>query len=54
MTSGAAGINARDDIRVGLMAKKARNERPGIKRPRIPEAEHPALLRQPDSGREIL
>ncbi len=54
MTSGSRGNRAGDEIRAGFLAKKARNKRQGIKRPRIPEAEHPAILRHPDSGREIL
>ncbi len=54
MTSDSRGKRAGDEIRASFLAKKARNKRQGIKRPRIPEAEHPAILRHPDSGREIL
>ena len=41
-------------VRAGFMAKKARNKKLGLTRPPIPEAEHPVILRHPDSGREIL
>lgn len=51
---GSAASYAQNKIRAGFMAKKARNEKLGLKRPRIPEAEHPVILRHPDSGREIL
>ena len=50
----AAARSAGNELREGFMAKKARNEKLGLKRPRIPEAEHPVILRHPDSGREIL
>lgn len=36
------------------MAKIARNESLGLTHPPTPEAEHPVILRHPDSGREIL
>ncbi|MGI9596170.1 MAG: TauD/TfdA dioxygenase family protein [Acidimicrobiales bacterium] len=38
----------------GFEAKRRRDERLGIERPPIPEAEHSVVLRHPDSGREIL
>lgn len=38
----------------GYSAKRARDEALGIERPGIPEAEHPVILRHPESGREIL
>ena len=50
----AAARSAGNELWEGFMAKKARNEKLGLKRPRIPEAEHPVILRHPDSGREIL
>ena len=50
----SAGSSARNELREGFRAKKARNEKLGLKRPRIPEAEHPVIVRHPDSGREIL
>jgi len=51
---GLAAGRSRNEIRAGFMAKKARNEKLGLTRPRIPDAEHPVILRHPDSGREIL
>ena len=50
----SAASPARQKVRAEFMAKKARNEKLGLKRPRIPDAEHPVILRHPDSGREIL
>ncbi len=50
----AAYRATRNELREGFLAKKARNEKAGLKRPRIPEAEHPVVLHHPDSGREIL
>lgn len=38
----------------GFEAKRRRDDALGIERPPIPEAEHPVILRHPDSGREIL
>ena len=35
-------------------AKVARDDAAGIDRPPIPEAEHPVVIRHPDTGREIL
>ncbi len=35
-------------------AKVARDDAAGIERPAIPEAEHPVVVRHPDTGREIL
>jgi taurine dioxygenase/pentalenolactone F synthase len=50
----SAGSYGRNEVRAGFMAKKARNEKLGLTRPHIPKAEHPVILRHPDSGREIL
>lgn len=51
-------IVAGDEIeaRIGetFRAKVARDEELGISRPPIPEAEHPIVVRHPDSGRELL
>lgn len=38
----------------GFEAKRRRDERDGIERPPIPEAEHPVVMTHPDTGREIL
>jgi len=38
----------------GFDAKRQRDEQLGIERPPIPDAEHPVVLRHPESGREIL
>ena len=43
-----------EDFRDGFQAKKARNKIFGLQQPDIPEAEHPIILRHPDTGREIL
>ncbi len=43
-----------EDFRDDFQAKRERNRRLGIARPDIPEAEHPVILRHPDTGREIL
>ena len=43
-----------EDFRDGFQAKKARNKIFGFHQPDIPEAEHPIILRHPDTGREIL
>jgi taurine dioxygenase/pentalenolactone F synthase len=45
-----AGEESRDDFQ----AKRNRNRQLGVEQPKIPEAEHPVVLRHPDSGREIL
>jgi taurine dioxygenase/pentalenolactone F synthase len=37
-----------------FLKKRERNRELGIERPRIPTAEHPVIMRHPDSGREIL
>ena len=50
---GGAGIED-DDITNGFAAKRRRDDRQGIDRPDIPEAEHPVVFRHPESGREIL
>ena len=41
-------------IKSDLLAKRDRNRKMGIERPRIPTAEHPVIMRHPVSGREIL
>jgi taurine dioxygenase/pentalenolactone F synthase len=38
----------------GFADKVARDDAVGLERPAIPEAEHPVVVRHPDSGREIL
>ncbi|MBV1878799.1 MAG: TauD/TfdA family dioxygenase [Pseudomonadales bacterium] len=43
-----------DEIRAGFKAKQKRNQQQGIKRTDIPVAEHPVVIRHPDTGREIL
>ncbi len=35
-------------------AKRRRDEAAGIERPEIPEAEHPVVMRHPESGRELV
>ncbi len=42
------------EYRAGYMAKRARDEARGIARPKIPDAEHPVIVRHPESGRELL
>ena len=39
---------------LGFSAKVARDEAAGIERPDIPEAEHPVVVRHPDTGHELL
>ena len=36
------------------MAKRARDQELGVERPDIPVAQHPAIVRHPESGRELL
>lgn len=45
-----------DDHRVRneFLAKKRRDEAAGVERPDIPEAEHPVIVRHPETDREIL
>jgi len=43
-----------ENFRDGFQAKRARNKKIGFHQPNIPEAEHPIILRHPDTGREIL
>ena len=38
----------------GFAAKVARDDARGVDRPEVPEAEHPVVVRQPDTGDEIL
>ena len=38
----------------GFADKVARDDAAGVERPPIPEAEHPVVVRHPDTGREIL
>lgn len=38
----------------GFAEKRQRDEQAGVERPAIPEAEHPVVLRHPDTGRELL
>ena len=46
--------DAGEDFRKGFQAKQNRDRHLGRARPRIPEAEHPIIMRHPDTGREIL
>lgn len=46
--------DAGEDFRKGFQAKRERDRQLGRSRPRIPEAEHPIIMRHPDTGREIL
>lgn len=41
-------------IQSSFDAKRRRDERLGIERPPIPEAEHPLVVKHPESGRELL
>ena len=41
-------------VRLGFKAKRERNEKLGVARPDIPAADHPVVIRHPDTGREIL
>lgn len=43
-----------EDFRDGFQAKRVRNKNLGLNQPDIPEAEHPIILRHPETGREIL
>ncbi len=45
---------AQRDYRAGFKAKRARDKAAGIERPNIPNAEHPVIVRHPESGRELL
>ncbi len=42
------------DLSPGYEAKRERDEREGVERPPIPEAEHPVVMRHPKTGRELL
>ena len=42
------------EARAGFLAKRERNRQLGIEKPDIPQAEHPLIMKHPDSGREIL
>ncbi|MBT4045007.1 MAG: TauD/TfdA family dioxygenase [Rhodospirillaceae bacterium] len=42
------------DFRAEFQAKRERNQRLGVSHPDIPEAEHPIILRHPQTGRELL
>lgn len=53
-TATAVGSDSGEEIREGFQAKKERNKRLGVDRPGIPEAEHPVVMRHPDTDREIL
>nr|ART36801.1 D442 [uncultured bacterium] len=46
--------HAATEFRKEFKAKKERNRQRGESRPPIPVAEHPVILRHPDTGREIL
>ena len=45
---------AQREYRAGYLAKRARDEARGVERPKIPDAEHPVIVRHPESGRELL
>ncbi len=42
------------EARAGFLAKRKRNRQLGIEKPDIPQAEHPLIMKHPDTGREIL
>ncbi|MCC6434572.1 MAG: TauD/TfdA family dioxygenase [Acidimicrobiales bacterium] len=44
----------RQQLYKGFEAKRKRDEEAGVQRPPIPEAEHPVVLRHPDTGRELV
>jgi taurine dioxygenase len=52
----SADPRAKDDLRLesSFAAKRRRDEALGIERPPIPEAEHPVVMRHPESGRELV
>ncbi len=45
---------AQREYRTAYKAKRARDEARGVERPKIPDAEHPVIVRHPESGRELL
>jgi alpha-ketoglutarate-dependent taurine dioxygenase len=47
----AAGV---EKLTSSFDAKRRRDELRGIERPPIPEAEHPVIMRHPESGRELV
>ena len=42
------------ESRAGFLAKRERNRELGIAKPDIPQAEHPLIMKHPETGREIL
>jgi len=54
VTDIVAGDEIDAEIGETFRAKVARDEDRGISRPPLPEAEHPIIVRHPDSGRELL
>lgn len=42
------------EARAGFLAKRERNRELGIAKPDIPQAEHPLIMKHPETGREIL
>ncbi len=42
------------ETRAGFIAKRERNRKLGLEKPDIPQAEHPLIMKHPDTGREIL
>jgi alpha-ketoglutarate-dependent taurine dioxygenase len=54
VTDLVAGDGVDAEIGKTFRAKVARDEELGISRPPIPQAEHPIIVRHPDSGRELL
>jgi len=49
-----ADINGEYNVRDDFKAKRERNRQLGVNAPEIPEAEHPVVIRHPDTDREIL
>lgn len=56
VTGDAVGDVASDseELRDEFRERKRRDAKAGIERPRIPDAEHPVVVRHPDTGREVL
>lgn len=54
VTAIVAGNEIDAEIGETFKAKVERDEKRGISRPPLPEAEHPIVVRHPDSGRELL
>lgn len=48
------GVEDETELSSGYSRKRRRDEASGIERPNIPEAEHPVVVRHPDTGRDLL